>query len=85
MRACVHTLPLCSADSPVCPCLCGTDAETVYSLLLLGPLLGLKKQVFQRRLVLVSQSTPAKQQTVRGGLLAWRRAVLSSAWGGWGC
>lgn len=33
----------------------------------------------------MSQSTPAKQQTVRGGLLAWRWAVLSSARGGWGC
>lgn len=78
---CALTPPAPSAllDSPVCPWLCRTDAETVYSLLLLGPLLGLKKQIFQRRLVLVSQSTPGKQQAVRGGLLAWRRAMLSSA------
>lgn len=61
--------PLCSARLSRCPWLCRTDAETVYSLLLLGPLLGLKKQIFQRRLVLVSQSTSGKQQAVRGGLL----------------
>lgn len=86
-RVCALTPPAPSAllDSPVCPCLYRTDAETVYSLLLLGPLLGLKKQIFQRRLVLVSQSTPGKQQAVRGGLLAWRRAMLSSARGERGC
>ena len=33
----------------------------------------------------MSQSTPGKQQAVCGGLLAWRRAMLSSAQGEWGC
>lgn len=38
--------PLCSARPPVCPWLCRTDAETVYSLLLLGPLLWLEENRF---------------------------------------